>query len=149
MIRAVLDANVFVSAVLNPRGAPGSTLVALRRRRFKLLLSSEILEEVGRVLLVPRIANRHRWPMTAVSFFLDSLSQVAFLTPGTLRLREVRDDPDDDRYLECAVEGLADYLVSGDAHLLKLREFESTSIVSPRAFLGILDRESPRAGFPS
>lgn len=149
MIRAVLDANVFVSAILAPEGTPASVLRAVRENRFRLVVSVAILREVGRVLSYPRLVRRHGLSGESIRSFLATISGAAFLTPGSLRLRVAAEDPDDDRYLECAVEGLAYYLVTGDAQLLELREFESTSVVSPRACLGILDRESPRAGSPS
>jgi len=59
------------------------------------------------------------------------------------RLDVVPGDPSDNRFLECAVEGRADYLVSGDAHLLNLGEFRGVKIITPRAFL---DRLAHRGG---
>ncbi|MGH7150378.1 MAG: putative toxin-antitoxin system toxin component, PIN family [Planctomycetota bacterium] len=144
MTRAVLDANVFVSAILAPRGTPASLLEALREMRFRLVASLPILREVGRALTYPKVARRHGLSAPSVRIFLSTISGAAFLTPGGLRLRIVESDPDDDRYLECAVEGLADFLVTGDRHLLRIAEFETVSIVTPRAFLTHLDREAPR-----
>ncbi len=118
MIRAVLDANVFVSGILQPQGAPGAVLAAWREDRFRLLASMDILRELGRVLAYLRISRRHRWSRGTIRTFVESVARSAFLTPGGLRLRVVVRDPDDDGYLECAVEGLADFLVTGDSQLL-------------------------------
>jgi predicted nucleic acid-binding protein len=63
---------------------------------------------------------------------------LAIITAGALRLSVVREDPDDDRYVECAVEGRAEYVVSGDRHLLTLGSYRDFVIVSPRAFLAVL-----------
>ena len=63
---------------------------------------------------------------------------LAVLTPGRIELSVIREDPDDDRYLECAVEGQAEYIVSGDRHLLALGSYRHISIVPPRAFLAVV-----------
>ena len=54
-----------------------------------------------------------------------------------ITVHAVRDDPDDDRILECALASDADFVVSGDRHLLALRRYKSISIVSPREFAGL------------
>ena len=61
MTRAVLDANVLVSAILSPKGAPAKVLTAWQAEQFHLVLSEAVLDEIDRVLHYPRIATRHRW----------------------------------------------------------------------------------------
>ena len=56
----------------------------------------------------------------------------AILTSGKLKLTVIREDPPDDRYLECAVEGEAEYIVSGDQHLLSLGEYRGIRVLTPR-----------------
>ena len=148
MIRAVLDANVLVSAVLSPVGVPSQILDEWRAERFALLVSAAILEEIARVLEYPRIARGHRWPHAKVQAFVAELGNVAILTPGELTLDIVRNDPDDNRYLECAVEGAADYLVSGDHDLLDLKEHRGIRIVTPKAFLQALRAPRRKGGPP-
>jgi uncharacterized protein len=70
------------------------------------------------------------------------LAHLAVTTPGYLTLAVIQDDPPDNRYLECAVEGGAAYLVSGDRLLLALGTFQDIQIVSPRVFLEALLREN-------
>jgi putative PIN family toxin of toxin-antitoxin system len=137
MIRAVLDANVFISGILHAQGAPGQVLDAWRAEQFQLLISPPILEELERVLHYPKIATRHGWSPAMVQQFLFRLTTIAITTPGDLLLSVV-DDPSDNRYLECAVEGNATHLVSGDRDLLGLGHFEGIAIVTPQAFLGVL-----------
>lgn len=146
MIRAVLDANVVVSAVLSPGGVPGQILDAWRAEHFALLASPPILEEVARVLDYPRIARLHRWPRGKVEQFIVELGAVAILTPGEITLNVVRNDPDDNRYLECAVEGDADYVVSGDRDLLDIHVHQGIRILSPQAFLQALRAHRQRGG---
>jgi putative PIN family toxin of toxin-antitoxin system len=138
MIRAVLDANVIVSAVLTTAGIPAQILDAWRTERFALLVSAPILEEVARVLEYPRLARLHHWPQAKIRDFVAELAYLGIMTPGEITLNVVRNDPADNRYLECAVEGAADYLVSGDQDLLDLHEHSGIRIVSSSTFLEAL-----------
>jgi putative PIN family toxin of toxin-antitoxin system len=140
MIRTVLDANVFVSALLSPRGFPSRILAAWRAERFHLVISPAILEEIGRVFQYPKIALRHRWPEAKIRLFLEDLAHLAILTPGEHRLNVIAEDPSDNRYLECAVEGDAGYIVSGDQHLLRLATYQRIKILTPREFLAVFAR---------
>ena len=101
-----------------------------------MVASEAILEEIGRVLAYPRIASRHGWSPQDIATFLEDLAHLAILTPRERRLRVIPADPTDDRYLECAVEGEADFLVSGDKDLLSLgsyRGIETSASFTPSA----------------
>jgi hypothetical protein len=140
MTRAVLDANVLVSVILAPQGIPARILTAWQVDRFHLVLSEAILNEIDRVLRYPRIARRHRWSEARRQRCIEDLAHLAIMTPGAARLAVIAEDPPDDRYLECAIEGEADYIVGGDQHLLELGEYQGIRIVTPRAFLDVLRR---------
>src|SRR5919109_1898301 len=142
MMRVVLDANVLVSAILSPRGTPAQILNAWRAEQFDLVISEAILDEIGRVFRYPKIAKRHRWSEEHLQAFLDALSHITVLTPGILTLAVITEDPPDDRYLECAVEGEAAYIVSGDRLLLRLGTYQGISILTLRAFLEVLQGQS-------
>ena len=137
MIRAVLDANVLVSGILTD-GAPRSILRAWRTGQLHLVASEATLDEIGRVLRYPTISRRHGWTETEIRAFMESLEALAILTPGQLRLEVVAADPSDNRYLECAIEGDADCLVTGDRHLLELAEYREIELLSPREFVELL-----------
>ncbi len=140
MIRAVLDANVVVSSLINPQGIPAQVLDAWRAERFQVVLSAAILDEIGRVLRYPRVAVYHRWSEERLRQWLEDFAHLALMTPGTLSLGIIQEDPADNWYLECAVEGAAAYLVSGDRLLLSLGTYQGIQIVSPRVFFEILHR---------
>ena len=140
MIRAVLDANVLVSSLINPQGIPAQVLDAWRAECFQVVLSAAILDEIGRVLRYPRVATHHRWSEEQLRQWLEDFAHLALMTPGTLSLAVIQEDAADNRYLECAVEGAAAYLVSGDRLLLSLGTYQGMQIVSPRVFLEVLHR---------
>jgi putative PIN family toxin of toxin-antitoxin system len=100
----------------------------LREDRFHLVTSTPILDELQRVLDYPKIARRHRWSQTQVLEFIEDLAVLAILVPGELWVEVVAEDPSDDRYLECAMEGGATYIVSGDLHLVGLGQYEGLEI---------------------
>src|SRR5262245_14786981 len=134
MMRVVLNANVLVSAILSPRGTPAQILTAWRAQYFDLAISHAILAEIGRVFHYPKIATRHRLSEDELKRFLDDLAHLAILTPGALTLSVITEDPADDRYLECAVEAKASYIVSGDQLLLRQEAYQGIPIVTPRTF---------------
>ena len=134
-MRVVLDANQFVSAVLFPVGRPAQILQAWRAGRFELVLSPAILAEVRRVLLYPRLQRKHGWDETQIDDFLAGITAAATLIPGRLSVQVVRDDPTDDKYVACAVEAGAQYVVSGDEHLVGLRRYQGVEIIPPAAFI--------------
>jgi putative PIN family toxin of toxin-antitoxin system len=139
MIRAVLDANVFISSVLNPAGSPGRILDLARQGKFELLASPRILAEVEAVLSYPKLTALHRKSPQWIKEFMRELKLMAEISPGQLKINAITADPSDNIYLACAVEAQADYIVSGDHHLKDLKIFQGIPILDPAAFLSMLD----------
>lgn len=141
-MRAILDTNIFISAVINPHGTPAKILDAWRNNQYDLLLSQPMLSEIADVITRPRIRARHGWSDDELEAFLVGLELFAVTTPDKLEIDEIEDDPDDDKFLVCAVEGMADYIVSGDSHLLDLESYQDVPIVTARELLEILSEIS-------
>ena len=142
-MRVVLDANIFASALIRPQGPPGQMLaLLLRQHAFELVMSPAILEEVGRVLRYPRVRKHLAATDEELDLWLASLDIVAVPVEGALEVKAVAADPEDDKYLAAAVEGMAEVVVSGDDHLLALGSYEGIRIVTARAFLEMLKREA-------
>ena len=142
MLRAVLDANVYISALLRPQGPPGQIVERfLREGAFELILSPAIAEEVLRALAYPKIRKLLRGTMQAELWFEDLLV-LAELVEARSEVAAVGADPDDDKYLAAALDGRAGFVVTGDRHFLSLREYEQVQIVTPRLFLEALRSEA-------
>jgi len=135
MIKAVIDANVFVSAALSSGSNPDKIIDLARQGKICLLISQDILQEIRIVFLYPKIKRRLKLTAREIDEFLSDIAKPALITPGALNLKAVKDDPKDDKYLICAMEGKADYIVSGDKHLLSLNNYHGISIVTPTVFL--------------
>jgi len=101
------------------------------------------LRELETVLKRDHIAGRFGWSSSERRAFVGDLREHATVAAPETRLRVVRTDPSDNRVLEAAVAAHADYIVSGDHHLLDLKTYEGVQIVSPARFVAIL-----RATFP-
>ena len=134
MVRALLDANVLVSAAIRPSGPPGQIIAALLTQSFDLILSPGIIEEVQIALTLPKIRKYLREPQEAARWLADIVA-LADLVQDTGNITGVCRDPADDVVLAAAVEGRADKIVTGDDDLLVLGDFEGITIVTPRGFL--------------
>lgn len=143
MIKVVIDANVFVSAVLKPGSKPDKIIAKTKAGKLKLLVSPDILLEVKTTLLYPRLKKLHRLTGKEVDEFLRALVMQADITPGELIVEAIKDDPSDNIYLACAVEGKADFIISGDRHLKDLKTFGGIRIVDPATFLEIIAKPTP------
>lgn len=135
MIRIVLDTNLFVSALLKSDSNPDKIINLVRDEKVLLLISDAIGDEINRVLFYPKIRKRLVATDKELQNFVRLLRTVAITTPGLLTIPPLAVDPDDTKYLICAVEGRADYIVSGDHHLTDLVIFQGIRIVNPAEFL--------------
>ena len=139
MIRAVLDANVIVSGAIKGESPPGRVLEALFKQRFTAVTTPALLMEVARVLAYPKISRKYHVSEDRAEALVTSLvllSEVLSLQRVPSRLSR---DPHDDLVLACAVQGQADYVVTGDADLLTLRAVRDIPILSAAAFWAVLE----------
>jgi uncharacterized protein len=132
--RVVLDSNVLISAVISPAGKPSQCL-AWVLENASLVLATSVVEEVATRLERPRFkkyideAKRRE--------FIAELRAASLLVELSGTLRACR-DPDDDKLLETAILGAADYLVTGDQDLLVLDPFQGIPIVTPARFVSLV-----------
>ncbi len=129
MIRVVADTNVFISALMFG-GLPGTFLDLALLQSFLLVTSHALLDELDEKLrlkfgLSPNDADLVR----------AQLQSSAVVVKPTVILEVIKDDPDDNRVLECAAAGEANYIVSGDRHLLQLSSYEGIPILTVRQFM--------------
>ena len=140
-MRVVLDTNVLVAFLLTRGHTMSVILDGWERGDFDLLTSPPLIAEVGSTLKKANLRQRIR--PEAAGALLEALAEEAIHTPGALELRGVTPDPDDDRVVSCAVEGNADIIVSRDAHLLGLKEYEGIRVVEPAEFVRLLAAGKP------
>lgn len=140
-MRAVVDTNILVRAVIRPHGTVGPVLLRLRHGEYTLLYARPLLEELVDVLNRPRIRDKYRLTDLDIQTVIGLILLRGEGVAPTERIRACR-DPKDDKFLEVAVAGRADLIVSGDQDLLTLHPYGEIPIVGPRAFLRMLDQEA-------
>ena len=135
MIKVVLDTNVLVSALITT-GKSRALLFKIIEGKAQLILSRGILEELAMVVADDKI--RLYVKEEEVAEFLRILNDVAKVVRLRSRFKVVKDDPGDDVILRTAYDGEADYIVSGDKHLLSLKAFRDIKILTVDEILSML-----------
>jgi len=142
MLRVVLDANVFVGSLLTKSGATAQVLDAWWARRFLLLISPVIIAEIQKVLRYPHIQSKYLVTEADISDLTELLEKDALVVPGNAPVTgAVSEDASDEIFLACALDGQADFIVSGDRHLLKLGEYRGIPVLTVREFLNRITSE--------
>ncbi len=129
-MRVVVDTNVFISGIFFG-GAPGEIIELWKTRRIVPVLSENIISEYLRV--ARKIHEKHA--RIEIEPLVELLVVNAEIIDTSGVVVDACEDPDDDKFLECAIVGKCPVIISGDAHLLKLVEYRDIRILNPRAFL--------------
>jgi uncharacterized protein len=130
MLRVTADTNIYVSA-LAIGGKPMHLLHLANIGQIELAVSDAILDEIARVLARPKLD----WAAERIAEARAVISSLAHhVTPSQL-LDVVKDDPADNKVLECAVESGTFVIVSGDKHLLRLKSYRGIEIMTVGEFL--------------
>lgn len=139
--KAVIDTNVLISASFRKISPlPNRIYQALKSQQFILVTSLEIMKEVEDVVNRDYIIARSHTTENDRKVFIETLVDISMFTFGKTSLRNISRDLKDDKFLVCVHESRADYIVTGDKDLLVLREYGTTKIINPRAFVEILER---------
>lgn len=129
-LKIVMDTNVFVSGVFFS-GPPYQILKAWQSGEFELVVSQDILNEYRRVGEI--LAEEH--PNVDLNPFLNFVIEHAKVYKPTRLKEPVCEDPDDDKFLACALASGSRVIVSGDKHLLKVSGYEGIEVLKPREFV--------------
>jgi uncharacterized protein len=129
-VKVVLDTNVYISGIFFT-GPPYKILQAWRDARIQIVVSLDILQEYQRV--GEALANQ--FPDIDLQSFFELLTVNAEIVPSEDLAEPVCIDPDDDKFLACALTSGAEYIISGDKHLLRVSGYKGLKILSPRRFV--------------
>jgi len=131
-IKVVIDTNVFISSFFNRNGTPGKIIDLWKTEKIVLCISSPVLEEYIEVLL--RLGFNEK---TDLKELLEPFQKQFNISASlkSVKISAVKKDPEDDLFIECAVANNADYIVTGDKHLLNLGHFRNVKILPPADFV--------------
>src|SRR3990170_3646089 len=135
----LLDTNVIISALLSPEGNPAKIVQRWEADEFELATSPALLQEIERALSYARVRAKIKLSEQELETFLRKFRSSKVNVEPLETLGLIKKDPADDRVLECALAARAAYLVTGDNHLLELKEHAEVVILPPAGFLVLLE----------
>jgi putative PIN family toxin of toxin-antitoxin system len=128
----VPDTNILISWLLNSNSYPRQLVYLWEEKRVRFALSEPILHELQQVVAYPHIAQVHRKNPSQLRQLITDLRNGSQMCAGNYIVQAVQDDPDDDKFLACALEAYADAVVSGDPHLLNLKWYQGIPILTAK-----------------
>lgn len=138
-MKIVCDSNIIVSGFLF-RGNESRLLELVDERKMQNFISKKIIEEIARVLAYPKLKTTYEEREKIIS----KLIEISIIAEPKRQINAVKEDPADNKFIECAVEANADYIISGDKHLLKLKEFKGIKIITTKKLLGIIEKQGKK-----
>lgn len=131
IVKVVLDTNIFISGIFWDGNYCSQIIDKWRNNKVVLASSLDIIQELVRTLHDFRI----KMPDEMIEEWQNTIVENSIIVIPTEKFRIVKEDPSDDKFIEAAVEGKADYIITQDKHLLKLKEFRGIKIVKPEELL--------------
>ena len=139
MFKVVLDTNIFVSSLIKKDSVPARLIQLWRENAFLIIISEQMLDEMRKVFQYPHIKNKYKLKDEDINAVITTIEKDAIVLTDVLELNVIKEDPDDNKVLACALEVRADYIISGDKHLLTLKKYENIPIVKVKEYLNILE----------
>jgi len=133
-MRIILDNNVFISGIFW-KGVPNDIIKLAEKGKLEVFTTNEILEELFGVLKREKFRFLFEEAKTNINEVFEKALEMVKICEPVKKIRIIKKDPSDNKFLACAVSCRATFIISGDIHLLELREFQGISIISPREFL--------------
>lgn len=136
MMRAIIDTNIMIRAVIRPMGTVGPIALHMRKGDYQIVYSEPIIDELKAKLALPRLQTKYSLDPKRVQDFIAEIQVSCMLVHPTEKIDVCR-DVKDNMILEAAVAGKADCIVTSDQDLLVLHPFRSIKIITPREFLAL------------
>lgn len=137
MHRVVIDTNVLISGIIQKSGFPFKVVKLWEDEVIVLITSVATIEEAERVLNYPKIRKRYTLTSNDIQRTVANLLKYSVLVQDPPIPNVIEQDPDDNKILATAIAGKADYIISGDMHLLTLKNYRGIEIVTPKMFCEI------------
>ena len=141
MMRITVDTNVLISATLT-YGACEKIIDLAEQKNIILCLSEPILKEYYKVMYYPEIQEKIKGKLQEVQQAITKIATIAHLTAVQTHLKLIKEDPDDDKIVECAIDSHSEYLISSDNHILnykkQIRDNYKITVLTPQEFLTII-----------
>ena len=133
-MKVTVDTNTLISATFW-HGDSEKIIIKAEDKKIELILSRDIINEYSDVLGYDEIKDKIKNKKLEMRYSVGKIISISKIVEPLEKLDVVKEDPDDNKILECAKEGKVDYIVTQDKHLLKLKSFEGIEILNPCEFL--------------
>lgn len=130
-LKAVLDTNVYLSGIIFG-GNPRHILDLIIQKKITAITSPAILLEISQ-----KLEQKFSWSEEQILVTIKTLAKTTTVVSPKKRLNIVKADKNDNKIIEVGIEGAANYIITGDKHLLKIKKYQNIKIVSPIEFLSI------------
>jgi hypothetical protein len=134
-LKAVIDTNLFISGLFARDSLSAQLQDLWINQDFELVTSIKIIKEISRVLNYPHIKKRFKPTEENLRRFYRLIFRKAIISKDIYQTDKIADDPTDNKFLACALEKQADYIVSRDSHLRNLKHYHGIQIVDATTFI--------------
>ncbi len=134
-LRAVIDTNLFISGLFSRDSLSAQLQNLWVNLDFELVTSIEIIKEISRVLNYPRIKDHFKPKDKNVKRFFQLIFRKAIIAKDIYKTDRITADPTDNKFLACALEKNADYIVSRNPHLRNIKHYHGIQIVDVKTFI--------------
>lgn len=130
-MKVVIDTNVFISGIFWEGNYSSQIIEAWKNKKFTLITSITIIEE-----LINTLRNfKKNMPEEMIKEWEDTIIRNSEIIQISSKIHIVTEDPDDDKFIETAIKGNADFIITQDKHLLKIKDYQEIIILTPKEFL--------------
>ncbi len=137
-MKVVLDTNVLISATFW-NGDSSKIMEKIEKKELDLVTSKEIIEEYIKVLEYKEIQEKIKNKNLEMKRTIEKIISISIVVEPQKTFEVVKEDPGDNKFLDCAFEGNVDFIISQDKHLLKLKIFSGIQIFTPIEFLKLFN----------
>ncbi|MBU2633939.1 MAG: putative toxin-antitoxin system toxin component, PIN family [Nanoarchaeota archaeon] len=130
MLRITVDTNILVSATI-VKGNEFELLKLAKEGKIKLILSLEIIKEFKEVIS----RSKFDYPIDVINEEINKILEMSEIVFPKIKIDIIKEDLEDNKVLECAMAGNSIYIISGDEHLLKLKEYKGIKVIKSRELL--------------
>ena len=120
-------------------GSPANIIKAAEEGRISIIASEQIVREINQTLAYPRLREIYEGAGIGRDELIEAVLRVAKMVEVTKKIELIQEDPADNKFLECALDAKADYIVSGDGHLLRIGQYQRIQILTVRQFTKLME----------
>ena len=141
ILKAVIDTSVMLSVAFAKEGVARKIRDMIAEDAFTLVTSKAIMKELYEVLHYPHIVERFKPLKEDINQFIGMIIGHAEITKGAYSIKDITEDPKDDMFIACALEGKAHYIVSRDPHLRNIKHFQRIQIIDASTFINKVEKQ--------